>query len=313
LVLMAPQIHGLVLSKIDREDRSSPADDRALDSHSSQEAEDAESQLHMVKERYLSLLMDSLTGALTQEAGSCVGESEGGCSETKPFDPALHERGNDWPPYGQTMIGNMRMRNVRTAIEDTIKNGVPGEFAELGTWRGGTSIWAKALYNLNGKKDQKVHMFDLWGPISGNLYGNFGSYLSVPREQVVHNFMKYQLLDKNVLFHKGLFSDTVPSFANDNPDLKLAVLRIDANFYDSYQDALYYMYPKVPVGGYIIFDDVYADPVRCGQAWTDFKVANGLPEDLTKIDDASAYFKKTVDKPIDRTRMKPPQDTNIKM
>lgn len=38
------------------------------------------------------------------------------------------------------------------------------------------------------------------------------------------------------------------------------MLRIDGNFYDSYQDALYYLYPLVPVGGWVIFDDISALP-----------------------------------------------------
>ena len=33
----------------------------------------------------------------------------------------------------------------------------------------------------------------------------------------------------------------------------IAVLRVDGNFYDSYQDAMYYMYDFVSIGGIIIF------------------------------------------------------------
>jgi hypothetical protein len=39
--------------------------------------------------------------------------------------------------------------------------------------------------------------------------------------------------------------------------MTLAVLRTDGNYYDSYQDALYHLYPRVSVGGCIIFDDIY--------------------------------------------------------
>ena len=43
----------------------------------------------------------------------------------------------------------------------------------------------------------------------------------------------------------------------ENP---IAVLRIDGNFYDSYQDAMYYLYEYVPVGGFVIFDDYFTHP-----------------------------------------------------
>lgn len=40
----------------------------------------------------------------------------------------------------------------------------------------------------------------------------------------------------------------------------IAVLRVDGNFYDSYQDAMYYMYDVVRIGGIMIFDDVMSHP-----------------------------------------------------
>jgi O-methyltransferase len=79
------------------------------------------------------------------------------------------------------------------------------------------------------------------------------SYLETSLATVEHNFAKYGLYDDRVKFFKGLFKDTVPAFRQQHNESKIAVLRIDGNFYDSYQDALYYLYELVPVGGYVIF------------------------------------------------------------
>lgn len=68
----------------------------------------------------------------------------------------------------------------------------------------------------------------------------------------------------------------------------------------------------MPVGGYVIFDDVLDvghDEVM--QCWVDFKADNNLPEKLIQIDYSSAYFRKTVAISIDRTHMKPPRDSNL--
>ena len=65
--------------------------------------------------------------------------------------------------------------------------------------------------------------------------------------------------------------------------MKLAVLRVDGNFHDSYQDALYYLYGFVPVGGFVIFDDVFSHKGAM-QAWNEFNKDHGLPEELTRID-----------------------------
>ncbi|CAK9065206.1 unnamed protein product [Durusdinium trenchii] len=107
-------------------------------------------------------------------------------------------------------------------------------------------------------------------------------------------FQLYNVFDSKVHFYKGLFKDTLPGFyANHtNSALKLAVLRVDGNFHDFYQDALYYLYSFVSVGGFVIFDDVYSHPGAM-QAWKEFKEDHGLPEDLTRIDLHSGYFRKT--------------------
>ena len=106
-----------------------------------------------------------------------------------------------------------------------------------------------------------------------------------------------------VVLHAGPFSDTVPKFrATGRP---VALLRVDANFYDSYQDALYGLYDRVPVGGFVVFDDVLSHPevMRC---WLDFKRDNGLPEDLVRVDLASAFFRKSADVRVDAARRRRP-------
>ena len=58
----------------------------------------------------------------------------------------------------------------------------------------------------------------------------------------------------------------------------IAVLRIDGNFYESYQDALYYLWELVPVGGFVIFDD-YVEGKNApwlGHFWAELKRAHGL-------------------------------------
>ena len=127
----------------------------------------------------------------------------------------------------------------------------------------------------------------------------------VSEADVKHNFDKYQVLDDNVHFYKGLFKDTVSIFQG-----QLAVLRIDSNFYDSYQEVLYYLYPKVPVGGIVIFDDILTHRAVM-QCWNDFKTDQGLPEDLTPIDDDATWFQTTVAIDVDFKQFKPPRDANL--
>jgi hypothetical protein len=63
------------------------------------------------------------------------------------------------------------------------------------------------------------------------------------------------------------------------------------------------MYSNVPVGGIIIFDDVfhyhYKEVMQC---WIDFKNNQGIPEDLVQIDDFSGWFRKREKVKIDQSK-----------
>jgi len=257
-----------------------------------------------LEDKYLHLLEMAVTGSLIDEAGRCGG-GKGGCalSNLRPYSAKLREVGDDWPPFGHTMVGHKRLQNVRFALQDVIDHNVPGDFAELGVWRGGASIFAKAFLDIKGQASRRVHVFDAFEKIPG--YGDHSDFLMNSESAVKHNFEKYQVLDDKVLFYKGLFKDTVPRFKGH----QLAVLRVDGNFYDSYQDALYYLYPQVPVGGIIIFDDVMSHKAVMA-CWKDFKKDQGLPEDLTPIDHHSAWFRKTIAIDVNFTHFKPPRDAN---
>jgi hypothetical protein len=139
--------------------------------------------------------------------------------------------------------------------------------------------------------------------------GTAPSFLAVSEKVVTRNFVKFfGSVPSSVVFYKGLFRNTIPTFAKSG--LQVAILRIDGNFYDSYQDALYYMYPLVPVGGIIIFDDIMSHPpvMKC---WLDFKKEHMLEEDLLPIDDNAAWFVTTKNMTIDFQYFRAPQNANV--
>ena len=102
------------------------------------------------------------------------------------------------------------------------------------------------------------------------------------------NFRRYDLLDEQVQFLKGWFSDTLPTAPID----KLAVLRLDGDMYASTMDALDALYDKVSPGGYVIVDDYGAVPA-CAKAIHDYRDAHGVKDELVEIDWASVYWRKS--------------------
>jgi len=260
-------------------------------------------------ESYLQLVEMAVTGSLFDEMGRC-GSFEAACplTELKPYDKKLREGGEDWPSVGHTMVGHKRLRNIRLAIDSVVTNNVPGSFVELGVWRGGACIYARALLNTLNQRQRKVFVFDAFETLHD--YGARASFLAVSEAQVRHNFEKYGLFDEqNVFFLKGLFKNTTPTFHKTNTE-PIAVLRVDGNFYDSHQDAMYNLYEFVPVGGFVIFDDIRSHPA-VQRFWSDFKREQNIPEDFIVVDANCGYFRKTKDVKLDWKFIRPPQDVNL--
>ena len=255
--------------------------------------------------RYIRFLGLTLTGTLTPHANN---DHQ---NPAAPLSPMRRWCGEDWPINGYTMAGLERLKNVAQLILDVISNKVPGGFAELGVWRGGTCLFAKLLLDAMGE-DRAVHVFDAFAKISS--YGEASQDILSVKEEDIHTwFRAYGAHAHNVYIYKGFFLDTLPAFRNNpnNAGTKIAILRVDANHHDSYQDALYDMYSFVPVGGYVIFDDVETHP-NAMLAWKEFKEDQGLTETLQRIDRHSAFFKKTREISIDYSKKRPAIDVNVR-
>lgn len=268
-----------------------------------------------IAERYLKLVENSVLGILfSDQAGSCNG-GPGGCAlgQLKPYDPEMRLGGNDWPSIGHTMVGIIRLKNVKDSIEYVTRMGIPGDFVELGVWRGGVCIYAKVLFDLLCQTDRNVLIFDAFEKLPG--YGENENFLSVSEDSVRKAFELYAVSTDGVDFYKGLFKDTLSVFRKDRisgGSKPIAVLRIDGNFYDSYQDCLYNLYDFVPVGGIIIFDDfTHSAP---NQAWQDFQADQGFKETVTRMEDPdmhAGWVIKTVKVKINFTKKRPPRDVNV--
>ena len=184
------------------------------------------------------------------------------------------------------MVGFVRLNNIKTLIEDTLTKGVPGDFMELGVWRGGSCIYAAAVYLTLGV-NRDIYVFDAFESIPA--YTVSTDYLCVSQEQVRQNFDNYGLLADNIKFKKGRFEVTLKEFASESPNTTLAVLRLDSNFYDSYMHSFYYALPFLQPGGYLIFDDIISH-TDVARAWNDFQLWNNLSYELIQIDHHSAFL-----------------------
>ncbi len=203
-------------------------------------------------------------------------------------DVTARALGQDWPETGESMIGLERLNNLQACLLSVIANAVPGDVAETGVWRGGATIFMRAVLSVCAETERRVWVADsfqgLPPPDPVQYPADAGDQhwrcrqLAVPLSQVEANFARYGLLDGQVRFLPGWFRDSLPAAPID----ALAVLRLDGDMYESTAVALQALYPKVQPGGYVIVDD-YALP-GCQQAVDDFRRAHSLSAALEPID-----------------------------
>lgn len=208
--------------------------------------------------------------------------------------------GRDWPTMAMSMVGRVRLDNLQDCIEDVISRRVPGDFIETGVWRGGCTILMRAVlasYDITDRVVWAADSFcglppprpDIFPADEGDPHHTF-DYLRVDVNSVRRNFEKFGLLDEQVRFVEGFFSETLPAIAAQ----QFAVLRLDGDMYESTYVALENLYPKLAPGGYVIIDDYGVLP-RCAAAVETYRAATGITEPLIEVDWSARYWMKPVD------------------
>ena len=213
-----------------------------------------------------------------------------------PYNEDERISGKDWSPMAHTMIGRKRLDNIQYCVEEVIKNNIPGDLIETGVWRGGATIFMRAILKVYGVTDRIVWVADSFEGLpkpeeekypqdKGDRHYTY-KQLAVPLEQVKQNFQKYGLLDEQVHFLKGWFKDTLPNA----PIEKISVARLDGDLYQSTMDALNNLYHKISVGGFLIVDDYSLKGTEA--AVHDFREKHAIKEKIIPIDWTGVYWQK---------------------
>lgn len=230
----------------------------------------------------------------------CLTNSIYGKYELPLYDEQARIEGRDHPPTAHTMIGLKRLDNLQFCVEDVLANDVPGDLIETGAWRGGATIFMRAILKAYGVNDRTVWVADSFKGLPASNPDKYpqdmvllhklqdAHHLEVSLSEVQTNFAVYGLLDEQVRFLEGWFHDTLPAA----PINKLAVLRLDGNLYQSTMDALQSLYPKLSVGGYVIVDD-YDAIHECQQAVHDFRKTERVTDMLHSIDSIGVYWQRS--------------------
>jgi hypothetical protein len=246
---------------------------------------------------YLDLVKRCLTRTLFPDGSIIPGLSP----SPGEFDVSTRADGLDWPVEAETMIGLNRLDNLQYCVTNALANGVQGDLVEAGVWRGGAAIFMRAILEAKGDRTRRVWVADSFQGLpepdpanfpldGGDRHWELTPYLGIPMDVVESNFERYELLDDRVKFLPGWFKDTLPGAPID----RIAVLRIDADMYESTYEVLQCLYPKLQAGGYVIIDDYGVLP-NCASAVSDYRRDHGINEEIWQADWSAVYWKKRTD------------------
>jgi len=171
-----------------------------------------------------------------------------------------------------TMTSKERMYALYKSVEYIIKNNILGDFVECGVWRGGsTMLIAYTLLELNitNRKiylydtfegmtrptdsdhrvaNNKVRASDKWKKEQKKDHNNW-CYASL--SEVKNNMGLTKYPRNNIVFTKGKVEETIPKTIPS----KIAILRLDTDWYESTKHELIHLFPILLQNGVLIIDD----------------------------------------------------------
>jgi O-methyltransferase len=171
----------------------------------------------------------------------------------------------------------------RTSQEQTydiarlvLQRGIPGDFVECGVYAGAScALMARAIMDHYSDEwhpalKRRVHLFDSFrgipapGPHDHDLRDNRGGESACSMEDVTRNMHDWGIPEELLVYHPGLFSETVPRFSGVSAVRhdRIALLRLDADLYESTRVCIQYLYERLSPGAYVILDDYDLDGTR---------------------------------------------------
>lgn len=173
-----------------------------------------------------------------------------------------------------TMTSPERVFSLLETTRFITQQNIPGAFVECGVWKGGSIMaMVKACQNT-GDLSRDFYLFDsfegmpLPGKVDIGYNGVSAETLFYSKERMDGNRVNWCLADesevlKNLIatgypperfhIHKGMVEDTLK--LKDNLPEKIALLRLDTDWYESTKLEWEILYPRVVGGGFIIIDD----------------------------------------------------------
>ena len=194
-------------------------------------------------------------------------------------------------PY--TAVFVPRLAALHGLSRDIQRRGVPGDIVECGVYNGGSSALIAAVCCTHSSARRHIWLFDSFEGLppptekDGDKAKVCGWWCHGDLELVSRVYDKLCIPRELVHVVKGWFYETFPQVEVGD----IALLHIDADWYDSVKLCLERFYDQVSPGGYVVIDD-YGHWEGCRRAVDEFLASRSVGVPLTVVDYTGRYFQK---------------------
>jgi len=160
--------------------------------------------------------------------------------------------------HHNTMVDHLRLFELWRLVEQAVR--LPGDIIEVGVWRGGSGCLMARRAAMLGS-DAQVFLCDTFAGVvktgeKDTVYVD-GEHSDTSYE-IAKDLSESMGLD-NVHLLAGIFPDDTGARVQDR---QFSLCHIDVDVYQSALDVLEWVWPRMPVGGIVVYDDYGFD--RCG-------------------------------------------------
>jgi O-methyltransferase len=199
-----------------------------------------------------------------------------------------------------TMVSKDRQIHLFDAAQYVARAGVEGAIVECGVWRGGSMMMAAYALLDAGDRERDLYLFDTFAghpkpdeDKDVDIHGRhlveeyhkrrtddgFSDWARVSLEEVRANMGMTGYPGERMHFIKGKVEDTIPAQAPE----KIAIIRLDTDWYESTKHTLVHLYPRLSRGGVLVIDD-YGHMKGAKAAADEYFDEKGMSVLLTRID-----------------------------
>lgn len=173
-------------------------------------------------------------------------------------------------PY--SMTSDERLQSVIQSVHYTVDNKIEGSVVECGVWKGGSMMAAAMTLLERGEHNRDLYLYDTFAgmPVAQEIdrdvndveanewrknfkdekTGEVAWCLST-LDEVKSNIAQTSYPANRLHFIEGMVEDTIPAQVPD----KIALLRLDTDWYESTKHELTHLFPLLQPKGIMIIDD----------------------------------------------------------